>query len=326
MTVMDRNVGVFLQDAFLNDRVAHAYIVEGEKHQLQELLKQCALVCMCKNHQGDGCEVCKKVRDNLHQDVLRFPKDADRQRLTVADMEALVEECYKRPVDDVDCRVFLIDASNSVAGIASEVWQNKLLKTLEEPTENTFIFIGVSDAEALLPTIRSRCQVLKQTRLGAQEVCDALQRKSYEKRFCEIAASVCGGSVETAESILADPSVMKAFQTAVDVAENMTSTKNALKFVSAVLAEREHVNWFLNFLTVLYRESIVYRLAEDLCLLPSHKKTVQKICQNYSLQAAEVCIEKVNSAKKRLDDGGNLTVVIDQLASAILEVRFRCRI
>lgn len=308
------------------DIAAHAYIVVGERHRLPLLLKQCALVCMCKNHIGDDCEICKKVRDNLHQDVLRFPRDAEKQRLTVSDMQTLVEESYKRPVDDVDCRVFLVDASNSVAGIGAEIWQNKLLKTLEEPNANTYVFIGVTDAEALLPTIRSRCQVLKQTKLGAHEVCQALQRKSYEKRFCEVASCVCGGSVETAESVLANPSVMKAFQNALDTAENMTSTKNALKFVSAVLAERESVNWFLSFLTVLYRESIVYRLAEDLCLLPSYKSDVEKICQNYSLQAAEVCIEKVNAAKRRLDDGGNLTVVVDQLVSTILEVRYRCRI
>ncbi len=326
MIALDENVGGFLRKAFENNRTSHAYIVVGEKQQIPLLLKQCALVCMCRNHLGDDCDICNKVKLGLHQDVLSFPKDVEKNRLTVADMVTLVDESYKRPIDDGDCRVFLVNACNSVVGIAAEIWQNKLLKTLEEPTENNFIFIGVTDAEGLLPTIRSRCQVLRQTKLSVAEVCAALQKKGFQKSYCEVAAAVSCGSVETAESILANPSVMQAFQNACDIAENMTSTKNALHFVSAVLSDSGSVVWCLNFLTLLFRESIVYRLADDLCLLPSYAKNVEKICQNYTLQAAEVCIELINAAKKRLDDGGNLTVVVDKLASSVLEVRYRCRI
>ena len=167
MTAMDENLGIFLRNAFAHGHAAHAYIVVGEKQQLPALLTQCAMVCMCESHTGlDNCETCKKVQQNLHQDVLRFPLDEGRTRLNVADMVTLVEESFKRPVDSTDCRVFLLNAAQSVAGAGAEIWQNKLLKTLEEPSDNVYIFIGVTDSESLLPTIRSRCQVLKQTQLS----------------------------------------------------------------------------------------------------------------------------------------------------------------
>lgn len=316
----------FLRDAFLHGRAAHAYVVVAEKQQLTDLLKACAKICMCRNHTAaDGCEDCKKVQLNLHQDVWKFPRDEQKGRITVADMSTLVEESYKRPIDGGDVRVFLVDASSSVTGIGAEIWQNKLLKTLEEPNENVYVFIGVTDAESLLPTVRSRCQVIRQNTLTPQEIAQALQKRGYQKRFCEIASSVCSDA-ETAESVLTSQQVMKAFQNALAWTTEMTSTKNALKFVSPVLADKEGTSWFLKFLTVLLRESIVFRLTEQLSLLPSLAEDVEKICKNYSLQAAEVCIEKVNSAKKRLDDGGNAAVVLDQLASCMLEVKYRCRI
>lgn len=320
------NICRYLQEAFARKRAAHAYIVVGEKQQLPDILKQCAAVCMCPSHSGvDGCEICNKVYLGIHQDVLFFPKDRERGRLTVADMLSLVDETYKRPIDSGENRVFLVDASSSVTGVAAESWQNKLLKTLEEPMENVYIFIGVTDSETLLSTVRSRCQILKQEMLTPFEVCKRLVERGYEKRAAEVAASV-SADVDAAESILANPAVMRAFQNALDMSQNMTSTKNALQFVSPVLAERETAQWFLAFWTVLLRESIVYRLADELRLLPSFEEEMKKICANYSLQAAEVCIEKINAAKNRLDDNGNVTVVLDNLVNSVLEVKYRCRI
>ncbi len=316
----------FLRETFSRGRAAHAYIVVAEKQRLTDLLKRCAKICMCHTHTAaDGCDACKKVQLNVHQDVWKFPRDEQKGRITVADMSTLVEESYKRPIDGGDVRVFLVDASSSVAGVGSEIWQNKLLKTLEEPNENVYVFIGVTDAESLLPTVRSRCQIIRQIALTPQEVADALSKKGYQKKYCEVAASVCN-DVETAESALVNPTIMKAFQNALDWTTEMTSTKNALKFVAPVLSDKDSVLWFLKFLTVLLRESVIFRLTDRLSLLPSLAEDVEQICKNYSLQAAEVCIEKVNSAKKRLDDGGNAAVVLDQLASCMLEVKYRCRI
>ena len=321
----DKNVGGYLATAFAEGRAVHAYVVVGERQHLSNLLTECATVAMCVKHVGDDCEACKKVRDLSHQDVIRLPLDSTKARLSVADMAYLVEESYKRPVDNSPARVFLIDASNSTSGIGCELWQNKLLKTLEEPTKNVYIFVGVTDAEALLPTVRSRCQILKQTKLSVNEVREALLEKSFNLVSCEMAAAMSGGSVNTGERILSNPAVFQAYNTAISVATNMTSTKNVLKFASEVLSNKEYVNDFLGFLTTLYRESIVYRLQPELRLLPHLKDTIDQICAYYTLQACEICIEKINIAKKKLDDNGNVTVVVDQLLNTILEIRYRCR-
>ena len=322
----DVNVGQYLQRAFADNRAAHAYIVVGEKQYLPQLLNECAVVAMCNQHTFDGCEVCKKVADGTHQDVIRLPLDTQKNRLTVADITYLVEESYKRHVDDSSsARVFLVDASNSVSYVGCELWQNKLLKTLEEPTENVYIFVGVTDVEGLLPTVRSRCQVLRQTVLTVAEVRDALVAKGYELGAAEMAAAMSGGSVQTGERLIANQAVFAAYQTALSVAVEMTSTKNALRFASAILSNKECVADCLGFLTVLLRESVVYRLAPQLCLLPKMKNTTKAICANYTLDAAEGCIELINQAKRKLDNGGNVTVVVDALLNSILEMRYQCR-
>lgn len=321
--MLDANVGGYLSSAFANGAAAHAYIIVGEKPMLPTLLAECAQVVMCAAHSACGiCTQCAKVTNRAHQDVISVPLDAAKNRLTVADIAYLVDEAYKRPVDNSSARVFLVNGADSTVGIGCEIWQNKLLKTLEEPAQGIYLFIGVTDAESLLPTVRSRCQVLKQSKLSILDVQAKLRGNGFDAQSCQMVAAMSGGSVSTAERLMANSNVFDAYQLALDVAQNMTSTKNALKFSSQVLAAKDYITHFLGFYTVLLRESIVYRLAPNLCILPLFKDSIDKICQNYTLQAAEDCIVRLSQAKRQLDNSANITVTVDRLLVDILQIRF----
>ncbi len=325
MMTLDPNVGALLARAFAEGHATHAYIVEGDKAYVPALLKQCAMVTLCPNHNACGCDVCQKVNDGVHQDVITLPRD-ERVRIKVEDVAYLVEESSLRPVDNSVARVFLIDATSSTSGVGCDLWQNKLLKTIEEPTADTYVFIGVTDADSLLATVRSRCQVLKQTRLFSKQICNQLIQKGYDLKTCQIAGVMANGSEQMAERIIADNGIFEAYNTAIDTLENMLSTKVALPYVARIVNNRANVAHCLAFMTVLLGQSLHYRIAPQLFELSALKKTIDKICANYSIQASRVCIEKINSAKKSLDDGCNLNVVIDNLASSILEVRYRCQL
>ena len=88
------------------------------------------------------------------------------------------------------------------ADILSETIQNKLLKTLEEPSPGTVILLGVSNRDNLLDTVRSRCAELRisdyreETDEGGEEpqgerTCEDLIRMilSGDTVFCEYRAA-----------------------------------------------------------------------------------------------------------------------------------------
>ena len=325
MITLDNNVGGYLVRAFAEGHAVHAYIVEGDKAYISDLLRQCATIAMCPTHSICGCDICQKVADGNHQDVITLPRD-NRARLKVEDIAYLVEESSLRPVDNSVARVFLIDATSSTSGIGTDLWQNKLLKTIEEPMPDTYIFIGVTDADGLLATIRSRCQTLKQTRLASKVIANELKRRGYDLKTCQMASVMANGSLQMAEKIIADNGIFEAYNSAMDTLENMLSTKMALPYVARIANNKANVTHCLAFMTVLLGQSLHYRIAPELFELTALKATMDKICTNYSIQASRVCIEKINSAKKSLDDGCNLNVVLDNLTSSILEVRYRCRL
>jgi len=55
---------------------------------------------------------------------------------------------------------------------------NKLLKTFEEPPENTLIFLIAEHYESLLPTVRSRAQLIKVPKIKADVIREALKEKA----------------------------------------------------------------------------------------------------------------------------------------------------
>lgn len=73
---------------------------------------------------------------------------------------------------------------------------NKLLKTLEEPTDKTIFILITHSPESVLQTISSRCQPMRISPLTPSEVSELLQsRFGYSAEDSDSAAAMSGGSI-----------------------------------------------------------------------------------------------------------------------------------
>ncbi len=76
---------------------------------------------------------------------------------------------------------------------------NAFLKTLEEPPEDAHIILSTDRAEALLPTIRSRAQMVRFRRLSTQDVVRQLvDNYSFPPERADTVASIAEGSIARA--------------------------------------------------------------------------------------------------------------------------------
>ncbi len=95
-------------------------------------------------------------------------------------------------------RVFIVDAAEKMADPAA----NALLKTLEEPAATSHIFLITSRPDSLLPTIRSRCQMLRFAPVSTHEIERFLVEKhSMITEEADLAARLARGSIGRAISI-----------------------------------------------------------------------------------------------------------------------------
>lgn len=127
-----------------------------------------------------------------YRELRRLPKDPDKpgldiaRSIPIAQVRSLLPMFATRPTFS-ERRAIVIDAIDDVERPGAS---NALLKSLEEPPAGT-IFLLISHAPGrLLPTIRSRCRVLRFATLDDDEVAQVLRRELPDASEAEIAALV----------------------------------------------------------------------------------------------------------------------------------------
>ncbi|MBB4838801.1 DNA polymerase-3 subunit delta' [Sphingomonas kyeonggiensis] len=129
-----------------------------------------------------------------YRELVRLPKDPDKpdealaRSITIAQVRSLQPLFATKPSFS-SRRVIVIDAIDDLERGGA----NALLKNLEEPPAGT-IFLLVSHAPGrLLPTIRSRCRLLRFEALPDADVTEVLHQQLPDATGSEIAALVRAG-------------------------------------------------------------------------------------------------------------------------------------
>ena len=76
--------------------------------------------------------------------------------------------------------------------------QNALLKTLEEPPEYAIIILITSNKEALLDTIKSRCEIIKFLPISLVDLNNYLISQGIDENRAQLLSTFARGSIEKA--------------------------------------------------------------------------------------------------------------------------------
>ncbi len=119
---------------------------------------------------------------------------APRRVLLVEQMRLIEREANYRPYEG-NARVFLIEDADKL----NDPSANALLKVLEEPPHTSHIILLSSRPDMLLPTIRSRCQMIRFSPLSPEEIESYLAKnKIASSGEARIRARVARGSLARA--------------------------------------------------------------------------------------------------------------------------------
>jgi DNA polymerase III subunit delta' len=151
----------------------------------------------------DGCYT-PLIDHNTHPDIVtvkRLPKeepkegeevDADaelKRSISVDQIRSLQSVLTKRPGMS-DKRAVIIDAADDMERSGA----NALLKSLEEPPVGTFFLLVSHASDRLLPTIRSRCQILRFEPLKDDEMALALRSAEPDIDDANLIALIAAGA------------------------------------------------------------------------------------------------------------------------------------
>ena len=150
-----------MKRAFCAGRLPHAYCVIGDPQgEAGELAKDAAALLLCEKAGNAApcgqCDACGRVARGIHPDVLSIGPE---QKSRIIGIDAVREKFLPW----ISEKSFLGGWKIGIVRFADRLGEeaaNAILKTLEEPPENTLFMLLCDNPDALLPTISSRCQKL----------------------------------------------------------------------------------------------------------------------------------------------------------------------
>src|SRR5699024_11068650 len=177
-----------LTNSVKKNRIAHAYLIKGlrgtGKVEIATLLTQ---TIFCPNKQGiepcGVCQVCKRVESKNHPDVHWIEKDG--QSIKNEQIDYLRKEFSYSSLESTR-KIYIIDDAQTLTNQAA----NRLLKFLEEPLIETTAILLTDNVQAIIPTIRSRCQLIDLKPLDTQVLQDKMMESNLSKQQSRLMSAI----------------------------------------------------------------------------------------------------------------------------------------
>lgn len=142
-------------------RITHSYIIECSNKEarnayIYDFVRQ--LECTCEdsiNRPCGRCKACIEIAAGTCLDVFHMEKSNKSGYSAQKDISPFIERLAMGSYGRYT--IGIIDDASEL----NEISQNKLLKTLEEPSDNTVIIIGADSRDNLISTVCSRCQIVR---------------------------------------------------------------------------------------------------------------------------------------------------------------------
>ena len=243
-------------------RVASAYLFDGPSGVGKELA---AIAFATDVVSGGNPHSIDRIEAGAHPDVRVFgPRDEGKRNIQVEVLRSEILPLAQFAPFETSSAFFIFpQADVSFPSFQPEA-ANALLKTLEEPRPGVHFILTSERAESLLPTIRSRCQRIRFSRLPDSVVEELLRREGLPEDAIAPSVALSGGRADVALELARDGTVgeLRGLATLVDEAVRGGGPGTLVEMAER-LARREDLPLALLTLQSLYRDRSVTSLEND---------------------------------------------------------------
>ncbi len=168
-----------LLNSFRSQKLHHAIIIHSKKGiGKASFAKEFAL------------EILNQTSSN-HPDLLLIEKDPEKREINVDKIRGIFDFSNRTSANSPQ-KFIVIDSACELNKSSS----NALLKILEEPHPNNFLILISHNLNRILPTIRSRCHIVKIPNLSAANFYEILQKQNlhFSERDLKFISEICDNS------------------------------------------------------------------------------------------------------------------------------------
>ena len=298
-----------LKKHIVNGTTRHAYLFAGAPGLGRRTLAlRFAQALNCQTPVDEGipcgqCRDCKQIEAMQHADLTVVQAESEGGTLKVDQIrEARRTLTFKPYQSKYRVAIFLRfqEANDNAA--------NALLKTLEEAPSYAVLILTADNPEQLLPTIVSRCEVLRLRPLKIEEVQRALEIRELEIGQAKLIAHISSGRFGYALKLIESESLLEKREERLNDMQSLIAASRVEKFAYADKLARDKDSMRQAILIWLsYWRDVMLRTAQARTPLVNVDRNVEieDLAGQLDLSAARGVVSGLENALEKMDRNVN---------------------
>ena len=292
----------YLTNSIKKNKINHAYMFEGidgiGKKKLSQELSKILLDTENVENSPDYINI--------------YP---DGNSIKIAQIRKLQTDIIVKPHNQY--KIYIINQAESMTIEA----QNALLKTLEEPPEYAIIILITSNKEALLDTIKSRCEIIKFLPISLVDLNNYLISQGIDENRAQLLSTFARGSIEKAIELSesAEFAIMRdEIQTYIEIMLD----KDILEIPASMEKYKKDAISILDMLINYFRDMMLLKENVDKSMIINIDKItfLQNMSKKITYSQVSKIIDIIEDIKKKIRSNCNFNISIQVMALNIYEV------
>ncbi|MDN7243797.1 DNA polymerase III subunit delta' [Planococcus sp. N028] len=305
-----------LQGAYEKDRLAHAYLFEGPAGAgKKEITHFFVKLLLCEtpreNVPCETCRSCQLYNSGNHPSIVFI--EPDGQNIKIDQIRDLILTMNKTGLN-AGRKIYVIQEADRMNNSSA----NALLKFLEEPEMNVTAILLTDRLNAIMTTIRSRCQLVSFQPLSRPKLMEKLIAEGMTASMAAT-VSMLTQSAEEAVELSSDEHFAQARKIVLKLVEVAgTNVHEALLMIQGewlpFFKEKEDAERGLDMLLFAYRDIATVKAGlETVRTYPDMEEIWKQMALQRSFSVLSKQLQAILQAKQQLPRNMNRTLLMEQL-------------
>jgi len=311
----------FFTSLIVSKRLSHAYLLSGPRGSGKKTMALSIAAFLA--NQSAGEEMCEIILKQQAPDVAVIKRQEEKKTIGVDVIRDFISKVALSP-SDLEFKFYIFDEADLMTPQA----QNSLLKIIEEPPKDVYIFLLCENSSSMLQTVRSRVQSIQMERFSHGFIYDYLKENTAQGRSAysevlDFASRMSGGSIGKAIELLTDSDGYDLYKRTADVIDIQSKKRigsvyyEFLQKISELYGNRETAFIVLDYLSMAYRDIMISKIDEDANTVFYSREKAYELSELFAKKAVELSMDSVSKIRSDLAYNTNIGVSLSFLAISL---------
>ncbi len=310
----------YLTDSIKRGNIFHSYLFSGPSRIGKFTLAYFFTKTLQCESGGlvfcDDCQACRQIENSIHPDTIIFQNKMERVKIEeIRELQKKLNLKHFHNSKSSKLPRYKIALIEDIERMTTEA-SNSLLKTLEEPPPRTILILTTSLLSHILPTIVSRCQIIKMYPVSVAKIQSWLKDQGVSGKDAAYLSYLSAGRPGVVKEIFENPDILSE---QIQILEQLLKLKNQnitkrFDFVSHVLKKRISLAGILDFWILFMRDLLLFKENYQKVRQNSvFKEELQSWSDRYTKEEIRFLLEEISKVQKNINFNINEKLALESL-------------